>query len=353
MGGNNERGSTLVVVLLSITLIMIFATVITSQVLSTSKQVKTTENFQVATDVAEMGIDYFLENVIKQVNFTNNIPYKNPCLYMKDVANSLPKTNPIDSQMINSGASFELSDYQCSPDNSIFSFKSTGKAGLNNTKEINISFPINIEHGFPERPPGFIDCDSETDAPCRPVGDVVYDTNVYFPSGLVIEKVRGTTTTVTSFDSLYVYGKLYMKGENKVENPNAPEEYSEFELYVKNDVFIDGMTDVDNHGTIYVGRDLHVNWGLDDANHADIIVERDAYFYQKTILTKPNSFICVKGTLYMPKDSDFSKVKKLGGKSCETLRTIKSEDGIYADRVLDIATSSEINILLDELNVEY
>ncbi|WP_099352101.1 hypothetical protein [Fredinandcohnia onubensis] len=366
----NQKGQTLVVVLLTITLISIFASVMTAQALNGSKQVAQTEHMQKATDAAEMGIDYFVEDIIKKVDFRNNTLHKNPCEYIFDVVTTLPATNPSSSQMMGSGTSFVLRDYQCEQSNKVFSFVSKG---ISNTteKELKVSFPITIIQNFPNPPSGLITCQNGTNSPCDFTDHTKFNSGVYFPSGLDINKVRGSSTTVTALDDIFVYGKVKLVGENNPNNPYACLEnsnslckngLSEYELWVKKDLYIDGGADiegsnivVENHGTIYVGRDLHINWGLDDANHGDIIVKRDAYFYQKTILTKPNSFVCVKGTLFMPEGSDFNLVKPLGGRTCEDLRELNGSNnkGIYADYVSSYFSNAEVIVRTDELDVRY
>ncbi|MCA1031934.1 type II secretion system GspH family protein [Bacillus timonensis] len=343
----NERGQTLVIVLLTISLISIFATVLVSQSLSGTKQVKQTEGHQKATDAAEMGIEQFY-SALKEKYLKRNILI-DPCPVLRSEANSLAKSKSIDSQTsysisLDTDAN-KVCWYSSAEKKYKFSFKSTGSvSSVTNTisKQLTATFSINFENMFPPLPDGFVPCKNSGSPPCTPTGDddddyedgLTYN-KVYFPNGFYVARSDSITA-----NSLYIEDKLDISGFNKTD-----------ELKINQDLFVNGATLINTHATVKISGSLYLNGDFDIRNHGDLIVNGNMYLY-KDIMYMPNSFICVDGTLNKTTKSVMT-ITPLGNSTCAQKALEKNIKGIFAKWVNTIDAKSNAVINDNDLTVSY
>lgn len=345
----NEKGNTLLYVLVTITLLSVFGTVLSAQALNGSEQVHKTEGFQQATDAAEMGIDHFYRDFKLKIN---NVDLRNnTCTKIIDNAKTI-----INSRTIDSNTSYKITfdidpNKNCwfSPDEGKykFSFLSTGYINKNGTqysdKTITATFPIQINNLFPPRPEGFDDCGSANE-PCIPTGQntYVYD-KAYFPNGLTISD----KSTIIA-NSIYTNGDLIISGYNNTD-----------ELRIEHDLFINGGSLFHNHADAIVEGNFYLNGTFQENNHGELIIKGNATFYQD-ILTKPQSFICVEKTLTL------SEVTKsvLGvtllseGQTCDSINSVGNGNGtevtgVFAKEIRIFNSDENILINDNDLEVDY
>lgn len=103
----NEKGSSLIVVLLIVTLISVFSLVIMSSTVNSRTHINTTEQFNVATDVAEMGITHydallnsFFNNAYELSDAQTKI-YENSKIQDTDKNNKKIERKPTPEEIIN------------------------------------------------------------------------------------------------------------------------------------------------------------------------------------------------------------------------------------------------------------
>jgi len=119
-----ESGSTLIIVLISITLLMTIGTVILSQSITTAKQKEKTESIYRATHIAEMGVTYVMKKVEGYVD--ENPPTENLAEYVTEMFNEVDKQ--VDQYVIDSehpNRKFSLDQVDISIDNESGAVKAT------------------------------------------------------------------------------------------------------------------------------------------------------------------------------------------------------------------------------------
>ncbi|WP_078545311.1 hypothetical protein [Litchfieldia alkalitelluris] len=363
----NEKGSSLVVVLASITLITIFATVITAQAFNSSKQVNQTEVSQKATDAAEMGVTEFYQQLKAFYTKPENLSLisTDPCItQITQKVNGIvtaPVPNGYTNRQIDAETSYSIDNISCQFNPMIkkheFKFTSIGYAKESSTayseRRLNARFPIHTNNMFPPMPGYFKTCGPSDVGTCSPSSDTQYG-NAYFPDGLNI-----TNKSTITASNIYTDKDLQISGYNNVT-----------ELIIQNDLFIKGGTILGAQSDITVSGNFYLNGTLDTTNISDLIIHGDAYFYED-ILTKPNSFVCIDGTLTITPNSKSEYITLLKNetrlegkpKTCaQLLEETKSGNGggggngvpgIFASNVVIYDPNSNLLINDNEFDVTY
>lgn len=271
----NEKGYTLILVLLIMTVIFITATGLSSLAISTRLQFNKTEEQNKATDLAEMGITYYQEQIRTLIETANETSLQLNTSFCTEFTSLYNESDFYTPKMVDGQNRYQITSHSAADciDTSRFTihFSSTGTTAKGEAKELKGSLLVAAATRAGER------------APQLNVGDyITVDTGNNFEDFFLVSNQN------------YYYRsepKLNENDSHIIRNPSA---------------WFESLTLKGNSDrTIHFQHDAIFNH-LFISGQTEIIIEGDAIFFDKEEAEKNikgKASLCVKGNIYYV-DSD-------------------------------------------------
>lgn len=338
----NEHGYTLIYALLSIVLIFIFATVLVTANLNSSKQINISENKVQTTHLAEMGLQFFNEALKYTLSQPLSEEERKSIKTIEDAKNNLVVR--LNSNLENMGVTLT------SEDNSFYEFRIDLPNNLNTYYKVTYKFfvtadssgstVIRLIYKLTSGNPSI----AETQPYQQEDKDFLWTAGggISLPGSTIPKPVAGSPEECGGSPcDVYANGSISIPMKAEMEVLNF---YSEGSITLNNfsalvtggNFYVKGILTLDNFSYINVsGGSAYFN-DIDSKPNAKTIVKGDAYFYGnddgKLIGNGNSAFMCIQGTAYLEQNSNIKPdhINDLKGADCEA-SGLKS--GIWADEV--------------------
>jgi Tfp pilus assembly protein PilX len=282
---NNERGYTLILVMIIITVTMILALALSGMAVNTRMQVNRTDEQNKATDLAEMGITYYLETVKSKITIANAADAT--ANFCKELKNQLNNSNIYEPKTVEGQNKYQVTLDKIStpcdtnPEEISISFNSKG---ITSNEEVTVNGEFNVKKN-------------------TRVGEIAPNLSD-FTSGTI-------DTTYTTSDKIY-YGDEIIKQDKSYVLDNA--------------VWFKKLTIQGNGGPLTIRKNDAIFESIDMNAHTKLIIEGDVIFLNRNPIDKltNKATICVSGDAYYVSNGLLEEFD---------LTTINSDNSTTCDRI--------------------